>query len=251
MGKSAGRLAADGVQKVGLIARRVSTLVKLCAITDAQLRIWPMPCHGSSRRACSRQTPNLISRLRSASGLGVRPAAYSARKCAKTRSRYSREKSTRCSGVQHWRRHASGSPGRRTVAVVVFPVRHEKPVHFMVALVSRSAATASPPTGESDNDSGGARIGDPASVTLGKPRARRQDPRSNRACRFPAHGLPMFLLTEHARPRCRHGLARARERHVAHVESGGARTSDAARLPPIVRIEVVARERRSYLRRGR
>src|SRR5271166_4643064 len=45
------------------------------------------------------QTPNLISRLHSTSGFGVRPAAYSRRKCVNTRSRYSAAKLTRCSGI--------------------------------------------------------------------------------------------------------------------------------------------------------
>src|SRR5512134_240525 len=44
--------------------------------------------------AWSRNALNLISALHSTSGLGVRPAEYSARKLAKTRSRYSAAKFT-------------------------------------------------------------------------------------------------------------------------------------------------------------
>src|SRR3954471_24374488 len=46
------------------------------------------------RRAWSRKALNLISALQSTSGFGVRPARYSARKLAKTRSRYSAAKFT-------------------------------------------------------------------------------------------------------------------------------------------------------------
>ena len=78
-----------------------------------------------------------------------------------------------------------------------------------------------------------------------------QNPLSNRACGFPAHGLPMVFLTELARRRDRPGLARTDQRHLAHVRSHVAVTSAAARLLPIARVEVVALERRTYVRRGR
>jgi hypothetical protein len=45
-------------------------------------------------KAWSRKALNLISALHSTSGLGVRPAWYSARKLANTRSRYSAAKLT-------------------------------------------------------------------------------------------------------------------------------------------------------------
>src|SRR5688572_23858117 len=55
----------------------------------------------SAPRSCaaSRKCLNLISRLHSTSGFGVRPAAYSARKCANTPSQYSREKSRKWIGI--------------------------------------------------------------------------------------------------------------------------------------------------------
>jgi hypothetical protein len=78
-----------------------------------------------------------------------------------------------------------------------------------------------------------------------------QNPLSNRACGFPAHGLPMVFVTEHARRGGRPGVARARERHLASVWPCVASTSPAARLLPIARVEVLALERRTYVRRGR
>src|SRR5690625_3971112 len=49
-------------------------------------------------RAASRKCLNLTSRLQSTSGLGVRPAAYSDRKCSKTSCQYSAEKSRKWIG---------------------------------------------------------------------------------------------------------------------------------------------------------
>src|ERR1700676_1591389 len=50
-------------------------------------------------RAWSRNERNLISLLHRTSGFGVRPAAYSRKKAAKTRSRYSAAKFTACSSM--------------------------------------------------------------------------------------------------------------------------------------------------------
>jgi len=76
-----------------------------------------------------------------------------------------------------------------------------------------------------------------------------QDPLSNRACRFPAHGLPMVFVTGHARPsdprialHC--GCHAAEEYQYATSERRGARPASLARA------EVVVRCRRAQTRRG-
>src|SRR6267142_7143735 len=56
-------------------------------------------CFAPSPSAWSRKALNLISALHSTSGLGVRPAEYSARKAPKTRSLYSAEKFTASSSM--------------------------------------------------------------------------------------------------------------------------------------------------------
>src|SRR3546814_145383 len=61
-------------------------------------------------RAASRKCLNLISRLHSTSGLGVRPAAYSARKWANTPSQYSTEKSRKWIGMPSRPQTAKAAP---------------------------------------------------------------------------------------------------------------------------------------------
>ena len=77
-----------------------------------------------------------------------------------------------------------------------------------------------------------------------------QNPLSNRACRFPAHGLPMVFVTEHARRDWRRGPTCTDERHRAGGLPRDAAADLAARLLPIARVEVVALCRRTNVRRG-
>ena len=126
------------MQKVGLIARRVSTLVKLCVITDAQLRIV------AGRKAHRSKPPRM---LETDAELDLAVAQHIGIGCAPRRvlSEKVREDpvtvlAREVDPVQRDSKHAGDGTrvlevlGGRTVAVVVFPVRHEKPVHFMVAL---------------------------------------------------------------------------------------------------------------------
>ena len=74
---------------------------------------------------------NLISALQSTSGLGVRPAAYSARKLANTRSLYSAAKLTASSSIPSTSATAATSTRSWRVeqysfVVVVLPVLHEE-----------------------------------------------------------------------------------------------------------------------------
>jgi len=90
-----------GVQEIGLV---------LVPVGGAQQAWMPaggvgprVVAGGEVLRAQSQRVfeadPNLISRLQATSGFGVRPARSSSRKCANTRSRYSRAKLTVCSGI--------------------------------------------------------------------------------------------------------------------------------------------------------
>ena len=63
-----------------------------------------------------------------------------------------------------------------------------------------------------------------------------QDPLSNRACRFPAHGLPMVFVTQHARL----GQRRARTHRGRHAADATSRP-EAAWHTSLARAEVVVR----------
>ena len=110
---------AELVQEIALVlaavdARAAVASARRCRDRCARSGRWRCTRRPASR-AASRKCLNLISRLHSTSGFGVRPAAYSARKCSNTPSQYSAEKSRKWNGMPE----PAGRPRTRVAAVVL------------------------------------------------------------------------------------------------------------------------------------
>jgi hypothetical protein len=96
-----------------------------------------------SASAYSTKTLNLISRLHSTSGFGVRPARYSARKCSNTLSQYSAAKlAVYAGGCRAAIAHRLGvgeiGPGGAVLgAVVLVPVLHEQALDRVALLAQQ------------------------------------------------------------------------------------------------------------------
>src|SRR5688572_1719101 len=86
--------------------------------------------------AASRKYLNLISRLHSTSGLGVRPVAYSARKCSNTPFQYSCEKSRKWIGTP--RRPLTATASRRSSSA------RQSPLPSSAQFCMKSPAIGSP-----------------------------------------------------------------------------------------------------------
>ncbi len=151
----------EAMQEIALVLARIQSLQQHVApgalLERARSGRWR-----SSRRpramAWSRNALNLISALQSTSGLGVRPARYSARKLANTRSRYSAAKLTASTSMPMRRRGGHRvdqvlARGAVLVVVVVLPVLHEEADHVVArALEQQRGDGGIHASGEADDD---------------------------------------------------------------------------------------------------
>lgn len=151
------------MQEVGLITRRVAALVKFRAVANVELRVVTRCKTAGSKPSRMREADaELDLAVAKHVGIGSAPSLVLRKK---VRENPVAVLARKVHPVQGYAKHASDRArilevlGGRAVAVVVFPVRHEEPVHLASALDQtqrRDGGIHS--TGESHNDTGGSLV---------------------------------------------------------------------------------------------